>query len=245
MDGEAPAGVTAKDIVLAIIGRIGTGGGIGHIIELPRRRNRGAVDGRPDDRVQHVHRSRSAKAGLVAPDETTFDYLAGRRHVPTGSDWDAAVADWRSLVTDDGAAFDRSVSINAAALRPHVTWGTNPAHVIPIDGTVPAPGDFDDPVEADSVQRALDYMGLDAGARLSDVAVDTVFIGSCTNSRIEDLRAAACSGPGPQGGGRREDAGGAKARSRSRRRQKPRAWTRCSPTPASTGESRAARCASR
>ena len=195
VDGETPAGVTAKDIVLAIIGRIGTGGGIGHIIEY-----RGSaiealsMEGRMT--VCNMSIEAGAKAGLVAPDETTFDYLAGRRHVPTGSDWDAAVADWRSLVTDDGAAFDRSVSIDAAALRPHVTWGTNPAHVIPIDGTVPAPGDFDDPVEADSVQRALDYMGLDAGARLSDVAVDTVFIGSCTNSRIEDLRAAAAVAQG-------------------------------------------------
>ena len=110
-----------------------------------------------------------AKAGMVAPDETTFEYLAGRSHAPTGADWEAAVADWRSLVTDQGAAFDRSVTIDGTSLRPHVTWGTNPAHVIPIDSAVPGPGDFDDPVEATTAQRALDYMGLTAGTRLSDV----------------------------------------------------------------------------
>ena len=190
VDGDAPAGVTAKDIVLAIIGRIGTGGGIGHIIEYRGSAIRAlSMEGRMT--VCNMSIEAGAKAGMVAPDETTYEYLSGRRHVPSGTEWDAAVADWRSLVTDDGATFDRSVTIDAASLRPHVTWGTNPAHVIPIDGAVPAPSDFDDPVEATTAQRALDYMGLAAGTRLADVAVDTVFIGSCTNSRIEDLRAAA------------------------------------------------------
>ena len=132
-----------------------------------------------------------AKAGLIAPDDTTFDYLHGRAHAPSGDSWDAAVADWRTLVTDDGASFDKSVVIDASTLRPHVTWGTNPAQVTTIDGRVPSPSDFADATTRDTVARSLEYMGLVAGTRIREIPVDTVFIGSCTNGRIEDLRAVA------------------------------------------------------
>jgi 3-isopropylmalate/(R)-2-methylmalate dehydratase large subunit len=132
-----------------------------------------------------------ARAGLVAPDETTFDYLRGRDHAPKGEEWDAAVADWRSLKTDDGALWDREVVIDASALRPQVTWGTNPGHVGSIDSAVPSPDDFADAAARETVTRALEYMGLQPGTPIREIAVDTVFIGSCTNSRIEDLRAAA------------------------------------------------------
>ncbi len=132
-----------------------------------------------------------AKAGLIAPDEATFAYMKGRPHVPSGADWDAAVADWRTLVTDEGATFDEEVVIAAAEIKPQVSWGTNPAQVMPIDGLIPGPDDFDDPNLANTAARALDYMGFEAGMPIKEVTVDTVFIGSCTNSRIEDLRAAA------------------------------------------------------
>jgi 3-isopropylmalate/(R)-2-methylmalate dehydratase large subunit len=132
-----------------------------------------------------------AKAGLVAPDDTTFEYLKGRTHAPKGADWDAAVADWRTLVTDDGATFDTEVVIDAATLRPQVSWGTNPAQVASIDDVVPSPEQFGDATTRDTVARALEYMGIAGGTRIRDITVDTVFIGSCTNSRIEDLRAAA------------------------------------------------------
>ena len=126
-----------------------------------------------------------AKAGLIAPDDTTFDYLKGRPNAPTGAAWDEAVLEWRTLVSDVDVSFDKSVDIDATKLEPHVTWGTNPAHVIPISAPIPGPDSYDDPVEAGTAERALEYMGLTAGSKLSDVAIDTVFIGSCTNSRIE------------------------------------------------------------
>ena len=195
VEGEAPAGVTAKDIVLAIIGRIGTGGGIGHIIEYRGSAIRAlTMEGRMT--VCNMSIEAGAKAGLIAPDQTTYNYLEGRDRAPSGADWDAAIADWSTLATDDGATFDREVHIDAATLTPHVTWGTNPAHVIPIGDPIPGPGDYEDPVEAGTAERALEYMGLTAGSRLSDVSVDTGFIGSCTNSRIEDLRAAAAVAKG-------------------------------------------------
>jgi 3-isopropylmalate/(R)-2-methylmalate dehydratase large subunit len=190
VDGQTPDDVTAKDIILAIIGTIGTGGGIGHVVEYRGSAIRAlSMEGRMT--VCNMSIEAGAKAGLIAPDETTFDYLAGRANAPRGEAWEAAVADWRTLVSDDGAVFDKDVVIDAARLRPHITWGTNPAQVTTIDGSVPSPDDFADATTRETVARALEYMGLAAGTRMRDIAVDTVFIGSCTNSRIEDLRAAA------------------------------------------------------
>jgi 3-isopropylmalate/(R)-2-methylmalate dehydratase large subunit len=190
VEGEIPAGVTAKDIVLAIIGEIGTGGGIGHVIEYRGSAIRAlSMEGRMT--VCNMSIEAGARAGLIAPDETTFAYLKGRDHAPKGADWDAAVADWRTLVTDEGAKWDKEVVIDATKLTPQVTWGTNPGQVMGIDGKLPSPNDFSDPTQKDTVARALEYMGLTAGTAIRDIPVDTVFIGSCTNSRIEDLRAAA------------------------------------------------------
>ncbi|MDP9464218.1 MAG: 3-isopropylmalate dehydratase large subunit [Actinomycetota bacterium] len=190
VEGEIPAGVTAKDIILAIIGRIGTGGGIGHVIEYRGSAIRAlSMEGRMT--VCNMSIEAGAKAGLIAPDETTFQYLNGRANAPHGGSWHAAVADWRTLVTDDGAVFDKAVVIDAATLRPQITWGTNPGQVTTIDGTVPSLDEFSDATTRETVARALEYMGLEAGTRMRDITVDTVFIGSCTNSRIEDLRAAA------------------------------------------------------
>ena len=190
VDGELRPGVTAKDVVLAIIGRIGTGGGIGHVIEYRGSAIRSlSMEGRMT--VCNMSIEAGARAGLVAPDQTTFDYLRGRDHAPTGADWDAAVADWSTLVTDAGAEWDTEVVIDAADIHPQVTWGTNPAQVASIDDRIPSPEDYADPTTRETVSRALEYMGLTPGTAIRDISVDTVFIGSCTNSRIEDLRAAA------------------------------------------------------
>jgi 3-isopropylmalate/(R)-2-methylmalate dehydratase large subunit len=195
VNGELPEGSTAKDVILHIIGRIGTGGGIGKIIEYRGDVIRDlSMEGRMT--VCNMSIEGGAKAGLIAPDETTFEYLKGREHSPTGTEWDAAVNDWRSLVTDDGAIFDEEVIIDAAAITPHVSWGTNPAQVMPIDGLIPGPDSFDDPNLASTAARALEYMDFEAGTPIRDIKVDTVFIGSCTNSRIEDLRAAAAVAKG-------------------------------------------------
>jgi len=190
VNGELPPGVTAKDIVLAIIGRIGTGGGIGSVIEYRGDAIRAlSMEGRMT--ICNMSIEAGARAGLIAPDDVTFEYLEGRRFAPSGSEWDAAVADWRSLVTDADATFDQEVTIDATTLAPFVTWGTNPAQSVTIDQSVPEPASFATPSEQESATRALQYMGLKAGTAIRDIAVDTVFIGSCTNSRIEDLRAAA------------------------------------------------------
>ena len=190
VDGDLPAGVTAKDVILAVIGRIGTGGGIGYVIEYRGSTIAGlSMEGRMT--VCNMSIEAGAKAGLVGPDDTTFAHLEGRRHAPAGTAWERALDDWRSLATDAGAAFDKEVAVDATALTPHVSWGTNPGQVVPIDGAVPEPGSFLDPSQRDAAARALAYMGLAAGTPMRDIAVDTVFIGSCTNSRIEDLRAAA------------------------------------------------------
>ena len=195
VEGELPEDSTAKDVVLAIIGRIGTGGGIGSIIEY-----RGPViealsmEGRMT--VCNMSIEAGAKAGMIAPDETTFAYLEGRRYAPQAGEWDDALEHWRTLPTDDGATFDKEVVLDGAAITPHVSWGTNPAQVIPLEAAVPAPDSFTDPSERDAAARALDYMGLQAGTPMRDVAVDTVFIGSCTNGRIEDLREVAAVAEG-------------------------------------------------
>ncbi|MCU4186542.1 3-isopropylmalate dehydratase large subunit [Acidiferrimicrobium sp. IK] len=195
VEGELPPGVTAKDIVLAIIGRIGTGGGIGHVIEYRGSAIRAlSMEGRMT--VCNMSIEAGARAGMVAPDETTFAYLEGRDHAPKGAEWERALEDWRSLATDEGATFDKEVSIDASTLTPHVTWGTNPGQVLPLSASVPDPASFDDPSARDAASRALAYMGLTAGTPLRDIPVDTVFIGSCTNGRIEDLRAAAAVADG-------------------------------------------------
>jgi 3-isopropylmalate/(R)-2-methylmalate dehydratase large subunit len=183
IDGALPPGVTAKDLVLGIITQIGTGGGQGYVIEYRGDAVRGlTMEGRMT--VCNMSIEAGARAGLIAPDDTTFEYLRGREHAPAGADWDAALQHWRSLATDDDASFDKVVHVDAAALSPWVTWGTNPGQGAPLSAAVPEPRDAAD-------ERALEYMGLTPGTPLSDVSVDTVFIGSCTNGRLEDLRAAA------------------------------------------------------
>ena len=195
VEGELPLGASAKDVILAVIGRIGTGGGIGSIIEYRGSTITGlSMEGRMT--VCNMSIEAGAKAGLIAPDDTTFAYLEGRAHAPKGAAWEAALADWRTLPTDDGATFDKEVHLDGAAITPHVSWGTNPAQVVPLDGAVPSPDDFADAMERDSAARALEYMGLTGGTLVRDVPVDTVFIGSCTNGRIEDLRAVAAVAEG-------------------------------------------------
>ncbi len=190
VDGELGDGVTAKDVILAILGEIGTGGGIGHVIEYRGSAIRAlSMEGRMT--VCNMSIEAGAKAGLIAPDETTLEYLRGREHAPSGDAWDAAVAEWHTLYSDDDAVWDKEVVLDGSTITPHVTWGTNPGQVASIDAVIPSPSDFDNPTTQENVARALEYMGLQGGARMRDVAVDTVFIGSCTNSRIEDLRAAA------------------------------------------------------
>ena len=189
-DGALPAGVTAKDLILAVIGRLGTGGGIGSVIEYRGEAFRSlSMEGRMT--VCNMSIEAGARAGMIAPDDTTFAYLEGRPHAPAGAAWEQALDDWRTLGTDDGAVFDAEIVLDAAGLSPFVSWGTNPGQVLPIDASVPSPDEFDDATEREGVTRALTYMGLTAGTPIRDIPVDTVFIGSCTNSRIEDLRAAA------------------------------------------------------
>ena len=190
VDGDLPAGSSAKDIILAIIGTIGTGGGIGYTVEYRGSAIRAlSMEGRMT--ICNMSIEAGARAGMVAPDETTFAYVEGRPHAPTGAEWERALDDWRDLPTEDGATFDQEVTLDAAAIMPHVSWGTNPGQVTSIDGAVPDPRDVREPQERDAIQRALQYMGLSAGTAMRDIPVDTVFLGSCTNGRIEDLRVAA------------------------------------------------------
>ena len=190
VDGRVGPGVTAKDIVLAIIGRIGTAGGTGYAIEFAGQAIRDlSIEGRMT--VCNMAIEAGARAGFVAVDEKTIDYVRGRPFAPGGEQWDRAVAYWQTLHSDDGAAFDKVVVIPAAEILPQVTWGTSPEMVVPVNGEVPDPDAETDPVKADGMRRALEYMALAAGTPIVSIAVDKVFIGSCTNSRIEDLRAAA------------------------------------------------------
>ncbi|MGN6246687.1 MAG: 3-isopropylmalate dehydratase large subunit [Motilibacteraceae bacterium] len=190
VQGQLPEGVTAKDLILAVITRIGTGGGQGHVIEYRGEAVRGlSMEARMT--VCNMSIEAGARAGMIAPDETTFDYLEGRPHAPQGADWDAAVDYWRTLHTDEDAVFDKEVVIDASELTPFVTWGTNPGQGAPLGAAVPDPASVEDPQARAAAERALEYMGLTAGTPLREVAVDTVFVGSCTNGRIEDLRAAA------------------------------------------------------
>ncbi|MCK9542206.1 MAG: 3-isopropylmalate dehydratase large subunit [Novosphingobium sp.] len=190
VEGDLKPGVTPKDLILHVIGVIGTAGGTGHVIEYRGKVFEDmSVEGRLT--VCNMSIEGGARAGLVAPDEKTFAYVKGRPYAPRGADWDKAVTWWRELRTDEGARFDKSVVINAADVEPTVTWGTSPEDTVPIGGVVPAPESFADPSKQEAARVSLEYMGLEPGTRLTDVEVQNVFIGSCTNSRIEDLRAAA------------------------------------------------------
>ncbi|QIK73369.1 3-isopropylmalate dehydratase large subunit [Propioniciclava coleopterorum] len=190
INGELPDGVTPKDVVLALISKVGTGGGQGYIVEYRGTTIENmSMEGRMT--ICNMSIEWGAKAGMVAPDETTFAYLKGRPHAPEGADWDAAVEYWRTLRTDDDARFDAEVDIDAATLTPFVTWGTNPGQGVGLGDAVPSPDDFSDPVAKSAAERALEYMALTPGVKMKDIAVDTVFLGSCTNGRIEDLRLAA------------------------------------------------------
>src|SRR5215468_1994418 len=190
VNGELPDGVTPKNVILAVIAKTGTGGGQGYMVEYRGSTfEQMSMEGRMT--VCNMTIEWGARAGMVAPDETTFAYLKGRPHAPSGPQWDAAVAYWRSLRTDDDAHFDAEVTLNATTLTPFVTWGTNPGQGAPLSESVPDPAAFDDESDRVAAENALAYMGLSAGTRLRDIKVDTVFVGSCTNGRIEDLRAAA------------------------------------------------------
>jgi len=190
IEGELAPGVTAKDVILAVIAEIGTGGGQGHVIEYRGSAIR-ALSMEARMTICNMSIEAGARAGMVAPDQTTFDYLHGRPRAPQGADWDAAVASWRTMISDDDAEFDREVVIDAAQIAPFVTWGTNPSQGVPLSGLVPDPQSYADPNQRAAAEQALEYMGLRPGTPLRDIPVDTVFIGSCTNGRIEDLRAAA------------------------------------------------------
>ena len=195
VDGTLAAGVTAKDVILAIIGKIGTAGGTGHVIEFAGSAIRGlSMEGRMT--VCNMAIEAGARAGMIAPDATTFAYLQDRPMTPKGGDWDNAVAYWQSLPSDEGARYDTEIAMAAEDIAPTVTWGTSPEDAIAINGAVPDPSKETDPSKRAKIERAIEYMGLEAGQKMTDVKVDTVFIGSCTNSRIEDLRAAAALADG-------------------------------------------------
>ena len=195
VDGTLAAGVTAKDVILAIIGKIGTAGGTGHVIEFAGSAIRGlSMEGRMT--VCNMAIEAGARAGMIAPDATTFAYLQDRPMTPKADDWDNAVAYWHSLPSDEGARYDTEIAMAAEDIAPTVTWGTSPEDAISINGAVPDPSKETDPSKRAKIERAIEYMGLEAGQKMTDVKVDTVFIGSCTNSRIEDLRAAAALADG-------------------------------------------------
>jgi 3-isopropylmalate/(R)-2-methylmalate dehydratase large subunit len=188
--GELPSGLTAKDMILGAIGQVGVDGGVGYVVEYTGDAIR-ALSMEQRMTVCNMSIEWGARAGMIAPDETTIAYLEGREFAPAGEDWERAVEEWRSLASDADASFDRHVVVDLAELVPQVTWGTNPGMVVPVTGSVPDPASFDDPGDRAAAERALEYMDLRPGQRIEDIRVDRVFIGSCTNSRIEDLRAAA------------------------------------------------------
>jgi len=190
VEGRLRPGVTAKDIILAVIAKIGTGGGQGYVLEYRGSAVR-ALSMEARMTICNMSIEAGARAGMVAPDQTTFDYLKGRPHAPEGTDWDEAVAYWKTLPTDEGAVFDASVDIDANTLDPFVTWGTNPGQGVSLLGQVPSPDSYTDPNERAAAEHALEYMDLKPGTKMKDIKVDAVFLGSCTNGRIEDLRAAA------------------------------------------------------
>ncbi len=190
VEGSLKPGVTSKDIILAIIAKISTGGGQGYVLEYRGSAIR-ALSMEARMTICNMSIEAGARAGLIAPDQTTFDYIKGRPHAPTGADWDAAVEYWKTLKSDDDAKFDKEIYLNADELSPFVTWVTNPGQGIPLNEAVPNPESFSDAEERTAAQRALEYMGLEAGTPMKKIKVDTVFLGSCTNGRIEDLRAAA------------------------------------------------------
>ena len=188
--GELQPGVTAKDLILAIIAKIGTGGGQGHVIEYRGEAiEKLSMEARMT--ICNMSIEAGARAGMIAPDQTTFDYVYGRELAPTGDDWDKAVAYWKTLPTDEGATFDTEITIDGSALTPFVTWGTNPGQGLPLNAVVPSPDDFTNENDKKAAEKALTYMGLTPGTPLRDIKIDTVFLGSCTNARIEDLRTAA------------------------------------------------------
>jgi 3-isopropylmalate/(R)-2-methylmalate dehydratase large subunit len=188
--GDLPPGVTAKDLVLTLITQVGTGGGVGYVVEYRGEAiEKLSMEGRMT--ISNMSIEWGARAGLIAPDETTFAYLKDRPYAPKGADWDSALEYWRSLPTDADAAFDDEVTLDASRITPFVTWGTNPGQGAPLNGVIPTPADFADPGEASAAERALAYMDLQPGTPLREVGIDVVFVGSCTNGRLEDLRAAA------------------------------------------------------
>ncbi|MGO2123259.1 3-isopropylmalate dehydratase large subunit [Glutamicibacter arilaitensis] len=190
VEGNLKPGVTSKDIILAVIAKIGTGGGQGYVLEYRGSAIRSlSMDARMT--ICNMSIEAGARAGMIAPDETTFEYVKGRPHAPAGEDWDAAVEDWKQLHTDEGARFDAEVFLNADELEPFVTWGTNPGQGVSLSANVPSPEDYEDENDRKACERALTYMGLSGGTPMKEIRVDTVFLGSCTNSRMEDLRAAA------------------------------------------------------
>lgn len=190
VNGVPPKGTTGKDLVLAIIGKIGTAGGTGHVIEFAGDAIKNlSMEGRMT--VCNMSIEAGARAGMIAPDEKTFEYLKGRPHAPKGGAWEQAVAYWKTLPSDESAVYDTEVTLDAAEIVPYVTWGTSPQDALPITATVPKPDDFEDEPRQNGVARSLEYMGLDGGMDIQDIKVDTVFIGSCTNGRLEDIRAAA------------------------------------------------------
>jgi 3-isopropylmalate/(R)-2-methylmalate dehydratase large subunit len=190
VNGSLPEGVTAKDLILTLISTTGTGGGQGYVVEYRGQAiEELSMEGRMT--VCNMSIEWGAKAGLIAPDQTTFDYIGGRPRAPKGADWDAALEYWRGLRTDEDAVFDKEIVLDASEMTPFVTWGTNPGQGVPLGGSVPSPAHFEDPSDAVAAEKALAYMGLEAGTPMRDIKVDTVFVGSCTNGRIEDLRLAA------------------------------------------------------